>query len=547
VPGDAQGASSTALALIRPHRNSACDKDPNRGAIVPGNTEIELKFLVPDEAREAIAAELARGSPPAARTALAAMYLDTEDRQLARSGIAWRLRREGERWVQTLKARTHNAMERFEHEVPRPDATHDAAQHAGTRAGDALIELLRAARKDHLEVGTRFSTEVERTAQRVSTNGTVVEIAFDEGNLLATASRLRICELEFELVSGSVTAMLDLAEQWRERFGLILDPRSKAERGDRLAEGLLYPPLRKASRPHYPRDASVSEAFGAVLDECLAQIGRNAIGLVEGDPSLRVEHVHQLRVGIRRLRSALRSFEGWVPSPPEGLIDDLRELFATLGMSRDSDVLDSGVATALAKAGAPSLSVPAAATGPDPAAAARAPATQRCLLGWIAWRALLAAEAVEPVEPVEPALVEHARSDADTPEKACNLRREAAKRLAKWHRRIVADSKIFDELDDERLHSLRKRIKRQRYAVEFFAPVLRPRTLERYLARLTPIQDRMGELNDLVVARARYEALVASEPAAWFARGWISARLTEVRALAKGELRRLAKAEPPPR
>jgi CHAD domain-containing protein len=104
---------------------------------------------------------------------------------------------------------------------------------------------------------------------------------------------------------------------------------------------------------------------------------------------------------------------------------------------------------------------------------------------------------------------------------------------------------VFDTLDEAQLHELRKRIKRQRYAVEFFAPLLRRRAMDRYLAPLAAIQERMGELNDLVVARERYQTLVASDPAAWFALGWLAARIAEVRALARPELEALASAEPP--
>ena len=99
-------------------------------------------------------------------------------------------------------------------------------------------------------------------------------------------------------------------------------------------------------------------------------------------------------------------------------------------------------------------------------------------------------------------------------------------------------------LDDTRLHALRKRIKRQRYAVEFFAPVLRRRKVERYLEALTAIQERMGELNDLFVARARHQSLMA-DPATWFALGWLAARIAAVRSLAKPELGNLAKMDAP--
>jgi len=540
---------------------------------VKSQTEVELKFLVPASARAGLAAEMARGLVTQ-RTSLAAMYLDTDDGRLARAGIAWRLRREGRRWIQTLKAGGTNALERFEHEVIRPSASHDASEHAGTPIGDKLTALLRHARTDGVEIGVRFQTEVRRTTRRVRTRGAIVEVAYDEGRLVSAGSTQRIREIEFGLTSGSVAAMLALAERWRRRFGLVYDPRSKAERGDRLAQGSPFPPLRKASLPHYSDDATATEAFGSVLDECLAQITRNAVGLTEGDPALRVEHVHQLRVGIRRLRSALRSFQDWVPSPPADLVEGLRSLFATLGRSRDRDVLDSGVVAELAKVGAPPLSLPGGAAGPDPVAAVSAADTQRMFLAWIAWRAALdeaPAEGVatvvaepqsdeahpdggaEPADVVptdgeptsadgEPAKSEEkqlARCDAPT------FHRNVDRRLHRWHARFVVDWDAFDELDNASLHALRKRIKRQRYAVEFFATVLRRRKVEHYLKALAAIQDRMGELNDLFVARAWYEALVVSDPTAWFAVGWLTARIAASRALAKPELGLLAGVDSP--
>jgi CHAD domain-containing protein len=109
----------------------------------------------------------------------------------------------------------------------------------------------------------------------------------------------------------------------------------------------------------------------------------------------------------------------------------------------------------------------------------------------------------------------------------------------------IVVSKRFSLLDEDALHSLRKRIKRQRYAVEFFAPVLRRKSVERYLEPLMRVQERMGELNDLFVARARYQSLVESEPAAWFALGWLAARIAQVRVLARRELKQLARTDLP--
>lgn len=481
------------------------------------NAEIELKFLVPAASRAALVAELT-GRGTAQRVWLKADYLDTPDLRLARAGLAWRLRREGGRWVQALKTAGRGALERFEHEVLRPDANPDPAAHAETPPGRELAALLERARADGIEPGVRFQTQVRRLARRVRTRGAVVEIALDEGRLIAGGVVQRIREVEFELVSGSAVAMLALVERWRQRHGLIHDPRNKAERGHRLAAGSPHPPLRKAKLPRYAADARVTEAFGSVLDECLAQIARNAIGLADGDPALRAEHVHQLRVGIRRLRSALRAWRGWAAEPPAELIDGLRALFATLGAARDRDVLGSGVQAELARAGAPALTLAPATDAPDPAALVRASDTQRLLLAWITWRAGLDPDAEAPGD----------------------LKRLARQRLRRWHKRLVTGCRDFDALDAEALHTLRKQVKRQRYAIEFFAPLLPRKAAARHLQALAAAQQALGEINDLGVARAAYAALVPSDPAAWFAVGWLSARLAQVHAQARDELGPLA-------
>jgi len=536
-------------------------------------TAIKLKFLVPPGARAGVAKELARGKASLDRTSLTSIYLDTEDGRLGRAGLSWRLRREGRRWIQTLSAAGGTGLQRL-HEIIRPDASPDALAHAGTPLGDELTAALRRARVDAAEPGVLFRTEVRRTARRTRTRGAWVAVAFDEGRIAAAGASERIHEIEFEFLSGPPAAMLALVERWRKRFGLLYDPRSIAERGARLANGMPSPPVRKAGRPGYADDSPAIDAFVHVLDECLAHITLNAIGLTEGDPALRVEHVHQLRVGIRRLRSALRFFEGWVPTAPDELVEGLRCLFATLGTSRDSDVLSSGVAAELAVAGAPPLTLPPVPEGADPADAVRANDTQRTLLAWITWRAALLQVVVvaehslavdlETPQPDASANGEHA-DDAPAPLATApsdsspsgsatqplpgadsrSFHRNLARRLRRWHARIAADWKGFDELDEEGLHALRKRIKRQRYTVEFSAPLLSRRHLDRYLDALAPVQDRMGALNDLFVARTRFQELATSDPASWFAFGWLAARIAEMRASIKPALARLAKSVPP--
>jgi CHAD domain-containing protein len=246
-------------------------------------------------------------------------------------------------------------------------------------------------------------------------------------------------------------------------------------------------------------------------------------------------------------------------------------VFAELGTCRDSDVLDSGVVASLAKVGAPPLSIPSARPALDPAAFARSDDVQRVLLACLSWRtAVSAARPVEPA-PEAPSAGSPARApargavadrsathddardagravDADTkPPKPWSFESAAERRLKRWHRSIADVAARFDELDETAMHALRKRIKRQRYAIEFFAPLVGLRRVDRYLKPLAAVQERMGELNDLFVARTRYEALVRLDPAAWFALGWLAARIAETRARTGPDLQRLAAHAPPKR
>ncbi len=531
-------------------------------------TEIELKFLVPAAAVAAVAAEMARAAPHSGgHQTLAAMYLDTPDRRLARAGLAWRLRREDERWVQTLKA--GHGLVRFEHEVLRDGADFDPTAHAGSAAGDQLLRLLQQGASQGQAVGVRFQTEVQRQWRRMRTRAAVVELAFDRGQILAGDQRLALCELEFELVSGPVQDLIALARRWCRRFGLQLDPRSKAARGDALADGRPLAPVREAVKVDYRRGSSAAAALGLIVDECSAQISANAIGLHLGDAAARAEHVHQLRVGVRRLRTAWRCFDGWAAAPDPALVNELRRWFAALGATRDQDVLAGGVAAELLQAGAPPQAAAADITNgaadagsPPPSNVAVDEAAVQ--LDLLAWRLALEADDVN--------VDLNAEGEAGTAAPADpSLRRRARQRLRRWHRRLAADSDTFDDLSDDALHDLRKRVKRQRYALEFFAPLLPRRALSRYRAPLVAAQTRLGRLNDLFVARAHYQALAAAAapsthadpvptvetvdpaehgnstdaPSAWFAQGWLAAQIGIERRQARKALAALAKADPP--
>lgn len=455
---------------------------------------------------------------------LQASYFDTADRRLAADGLSLRLRKEGRRWVQALKGRGDSALQRSEHEVALAGAAQpaiDPARHAGTPAGEQLAALL----GDGALLVETFRTDVRRRQRSSRSREGTVELAFDVGHISAGEARLPIAELEIELKRGAPAAVLEIARRWIERHALVLELRSKAERGDRLARGDAVAPPRKAVAPKLERSHSEGEAFAATVAACLEQILGNAATVVDGGHG--PDHVHQLRVGLRRLRSALRLFDGFAPA---GIDERIAALFRRLGSARDRDVLEAGVLPALRALSAPLAELPA---DGESAADAQAPSRALCEReASLLWLDLLAQAA--PPLPLPPA-------DAlpVTP-----LQRLLGERIARWHRRVRRDAKRFDSLDVEARHTLRKRAKRLRYAIEFSASLYRAKAVERYLARLRPAQDKLGELNDLQVASAAFERVAAGDPRALFALGWLAARREAVVAECVATLREFRGAKP---
>ena len=484
--------------------------------------EIELKFQVSEGAREAV--EKAVRTASARRTHLQARYFDTGDRALAAAGMAVRLRKEGRHWMQTLKAGGPNAMARLEHNVSlgaREPTGVDVQRHADSPGAALLAEALAPRDGAPPPLREMFRTDVWRTHRVLGVPGGAVELAFDQGRIVAAGRELPVCELEIELVHGSSGAVIEAARRWVVRHGVWLDVRTKAERGDRLARDDATGQAVRAGASPWHAQMTVNEAWRAALRDCLAQILPNASQVASS--AFTQEHVHQLRVGMRRLRSVLRFAREWVPENAPAWDEVLSKLSVRLGATRDRDVLAASLEPALQAAGAPKVAWPAPAAADDPTTLMRATDTN------LLWLDLLAAANDDVVTTADesPPLVAY-----------------ASQGLRRWHRNVVGDWKAFPNLSDEARHTVRKRAKRLRYAAEFAAPLYPQKAVERYLKRLRPLQESLGSFNDLCVANVTYRSLVDSDARAWFAVGWIAARREVVLAQCAKALRRFARAKP---
>lgn len=470
--------------------------------------EIELKLLiapadVPRLRRFTAPAGWTRSAPKAKN--LLSIYFDTEDFALRQRGIALRVRRDGHRWIQTVKgggsvkAGLHSRVE-IEAQVAHahPDFTKIA-----DATNPALAELF-ASPELRERLQPVFTTRFRRTLWLLeSAQGDQVEMALDQGEILAGSSATAaISEVELELKAGNPAVLYEAALALVERVPLRLENASKAQRGYDLCT--LPPPPKplKAAALDLNGEVSVEQAFQTIAWSCIGHLQCNHNGLLVGED---VEYVHQMRVAMRRLRSALGLFAKIAPAIRDAdLTGEIRWLAGELGAARDWDVFVTETLP-------PILSHALSHTLPH------TPDEQG--LQKLCDRALA----------IDAANREHARRAADSPRYQKLLLRlgawlnraawragaskahlkmldrpilsAGAQLLDKRHKQLLKRGENLAGLSALERHELRIAGKKLRYAAEFLAHLYPGAQTQAYLKAQAKLQDILGVLNDHVVTR----------------------------------------------
>jgi len=453
--------------------------------------EIELKLLLSPEdlrrvGRHAAVVALRTGRGRTDR--LTSIYYDTRDAALARAGVAFRLREIRGRWVQTVKAGGESAAglhEREELEWPLSGTEPDL----GLLAGTSFEKLLGA------EAGGRlapvFRTEFERVVRPLAwPDGTRAELALDHGSVRAGARSEPISEMELELQSGDATRLFELAQALSADLPLHLGHASKAERGYALARLVRRTP-QKQRRIALDPAMTAAAAIRRIALACVAQMQANEDGFLAGrDP----EYLHQLRVGLRRLRSCVSLVRKHVARERiDPIAEELRWLGRALNPARDWDVFMSETLPPLLHAlhedpGLAALKARGVRLRRASNAAARHMVrSARYTSVLLAVGAALAREDLAALTAGTGELSEPVLTFAT---------RLVERRDGKLRKRGAA----LREATPEARHAARIAAKRLRYATEFFASLYPPKRVRRYVAALEDIQDTLGQLNDLATA-----------------------------------------------
>lgn len=418
-------------------------------------------------------------------------------------------------WVMGLKraaAEDRGAFEREETEVSSPSGEPDLSLFDKAIARE--VTDLTGDKPLH----PRFGSEIRRAARRVEKNGAAIEVAFDEGFLFAGDRREPTAEIELELKSGAPAALFDLGLELVEAFPVELGLRSKAERAHALLSPAPPEPAR-AQDPALRPDMKLDEAIADIMRNCLAHFLGNLPALEAGDA---VEAVHQMRVAMRRLRSALGLFGRAFPCAEfEALRTESGRIAAVLGEARDWDVFvlrlsDGALKRFAAEPGFDRLRAAAEAK----AAAAHAAVAQQAG-GKAVARFALRLERLAAARGWRDGARDEARAALDEPVEVF-----AARWLEALDRKVRRRGRHFRSLTPEARHALRIAMKHMRYATEFFGGLFHPRSAaERYVEKAAALQDQLGELNDSAIALRLVKALgppknAQAAYAAGVATGW---------------------------
>ncbi len=474
--------------------------------------EIEIKLSVePEHARRLWGLLTPHHADRPVSRQLFSAYYDTPDRRLQSGGVVLRLRREGKRWIQTIKSAEIAAAglhRRAEHEtqvaaqLPSFPAMIEAG--LGKLAGKQTREALQVA----------FTTEFRRSSTLILPRaGTIIEVSLDRGAIAAGERRDPICEIELELKAGETDALFDLALEIVRGMPVRLDNRSKAQRGYALAARIAPAPV-KASTPPLSADMTVDAAFVTVAFHCLAHLQANEIGLLIGRNP---EYLHQARVASRRLRSAFRVFDAAIPrSHFARTLGELKCVAQSLGEARDLDVFALET-------------LPHAGSGQHGGVAALRRRIQNARLraARAARTAVAAPEYTATLLRMTQALwTGQWRNETARPVAAkWTLQKFAAKIVSHRTTRVKKCGRFVSRLGVADLHRLRIQIKRLRYAIEFFLPLFEDKAAAT-LRALVDLQELLGRLNDDVTAWNLLDTLAAEDSttdyqqAVGFLRGW---------------------------
>lgn len=274
--------------------------------------EVELKFQIHESRRNALLKALDPKKSEIIQ--LKAQYFDTEDRLLAQNHAALRLRLEGKRWIQTLKAAGKSHIQRFEHNLDLGESEQAPKLNLEIYQQDneAKQILTQALGNNFNALKCQFETDIERTFRVIPFEETSIEVSLDIGTIRSEHGEMPVHEVEFELKEGSIKSLLAFSFEWVKKYQLWLDVRSKAEIGNLLAQQQRVSPAQHEKEYVLSKKDNADTNLRLLIAQQLQHLLPNiaAISAVLADKT----HVEQAQIALDHLYLSLHIFKDWSPS-----------------------------------------------------------------------------------------------------------------------------------------------------------------------------------------------------------------------------------------
>lgn len=266
---------------------------------------------------------------------LISCYFDTSDLRLLDAGIALRIRQKSGQWIQTIKlagVANSGLHQRDEWE----DCINTCHPDFSKITEPSLIKLF-ADCKLRASLVRIFRTEIMREEWLLAfENGDQVELSADSGFLEVNEFQEPINEIELELKAGHVARVFDIALEIQQTIPLSIQNASKAKRGYDYYRPSM-PQTCKAKYPNINQYLDANNAFKIIARECIEHLERNRDIVIN---QVDIEGIHQMRVALRRLRSAFSLFEKLIKcKESQVILAEVRWLANKLGKVRDLDVV----------------------------------------------------------------------------------------------------------------------------------------------------------------------------------------------------------------
>ena len=436
-------------------------------------------------------------------------YFDTPELSLAQQKVAVRERRVLRKTLLTVKTAERSeggVSQRSEWEAPTQPGSFDFA----TLIDDvSLADSLSQIAEKLVPI---FTTDFNRRVWLLEFRRSKIEVALDQGIISASVDEIQkeqpICELELELKEGSPVALFSLARMLSRNLRLHPANESKASRGYALFLKKTSSPT-KATPLFIKHDDKTVSVFLNIARNCISQLQANESGILSPKDE---EYVHQARVALRRLRTALRLFSDALP---EGFStrwsDAWRQIAQELGEARNWDVFCTEQLPLLDKN-----------LGEHPEL--------------IDLRAFANKKRLETHEAAKKCVTDrkYSLNVISFCEALMNLKESdetiedySSKALKRRHKRFVTGAKMAHTLNAEQRHEVRIDLKKLRYTLDFFESLYPKKRVQTFLRALANTQELLGHMNDLATAEllmAERSTTTIDVPRAW-AQGRMSAYL----------------------